>query len=97
MTVEPCAFMVDAEFVWPQVDPSVHPVQVQDTTVLHAVSIATALLAGCSPVTGDYESSLSLAALLPILLPMQRSEVTRTLCAPLATGLRWSIFHPYSP
>src|SRR5882672_11283119 len=76
---------------------SVHPVQVQDTRVLHAVSIATALLAGCSSVTGDYESSISLAALLPILLPMQRSEVTRTLCAPLATGLRWSIFHPYSP
>src|SRR6266850_5452367 len=60
---------------------SVHPVQVQDTRVLHAVSIATALLAGCSSVTGDYESSISLAALVPILLPMQRSEVTRTLCA----------------
>ena len=36
---------------------SVHPVQVQDTRVLRAVSIATALRAGCLSATVDYESS----------------------------------------
>jgi len=46
----------------------VHFLWLQDTTVLHAVSIATALLAGCSPVTGDYESSLILPPLSSILL-----------------------------
>ena len=35
---------------------SVHPVQVQDTRVLRAVSIATALRAGCLSATVDYES-----------------------------------------
>ncbi len=37
---------------------SVHPVQVQDTRVLHAVSIATALLGGCLSATVDYEPQM---------------------------------------
>jgi len=44
---------------------SVHPVQVQDTRVLHAVSIATALLVGCLSAKGDYESSASSVHELP--------------------------------
>ena len=63
-----------------RIGPSVHLVRLSDTRVLRSVA-SVAVPVGFLSATGDYESSLSLAALLPILLPMQGSEITRTLCA----------------
>ena len=60
--------------------PNAHRARERGTKVQRNAASATVPV-GCLSATGDYESSLSLAALLPILLPMQRSEVTRTLCA----------------
>src|SRR5713226_2600614 len=60
--------------------PGVNLVRLLVTRGIRSVASA-AVPVGCLSARGDYESSLSLAALLPIPLPMQRSEVTRTLCA----------------